>query len=300
MSNKNNKLEQQSSTHINAYSIQALVALFSNTNEKITLLHQYSTEDFFRINSQIRDYHEKIKALKSNCDLSDSLSEVQRKEIVALIDKTTRNLSCIVTQLQFHDIIRQKLEHIQYTNTQILTELLSVNTSYLVKSEMPSTRYIPIIPDIARLHIAHMKNISKDYEGVFSELSNNMRAVITNSIRCSFALSLPQLGATDQQSDILNIINQLSSSIASVVAQIKNVPLFKKVLNDFVNQLDKICQQPIVEELSVNNATDIDDKIKHLEQLYTMQSEREIHKQVFFKQEPNDVGNFKENSIELF
>lgn len=91
--------------------------------------------------------------------------EVKRQipELTAKTEKNSQSIADIVTNLQYQDIIRQKIEHIQQTHKKILSELYVL---YEVSGSDPQkeVHLLQKIKDIAGLQAAILVSANKEYQ----------------------------------------------------------------------------------------------------------------------------------------
>jgi hypothetical protein len=98
---------------------------------------------------------------------------------------TATNIGKIITNLQYHDIIRQKIEHIQQTHKEILNELNSVSNNITDEiSQQIQVRCFVQIRDVAGLQAAQLIHANKEYQKAieiisdkFLEVGNEMTSI---------------------------------------------------------------------------------------------------------------------------
>lgn len=140
--------------------------------------------------SQQRDRNiQHIHEILSEINYSSNLYEKRNAEAVQLVPKLTENtqntsnsIAKIITNLQYQDIIRQKIDHIQQTHKDILKELSIIKEkgSEDVDVETKVKCFIQI-RDIAGLQAAQLIHANKEYQkaieiisGKFLEVGNDM------------------------------------------------------------------------------------------------------------------------------
>lgn len=117
--------------------------------------------------------------LKKNKESKLSLPLLKEKT-----SNTTESIGNIITHLQYHDIIRQKIEHIQDTHTKIIEDLgVQMNDSN--KDEEISEAQIA---DIVGLQAAQLILVSKEYQNAIEIITSNFQQ-IANDIRDISTLS---------------------------------------------------------------------------------------------------------------
>ena len=108
--------------------------------------------------------------------INDSIIMLKNKQAVAAqklpeLTKRTQNyfdsVNKIITNLQYHDIIRQKMEHVQATHKNIIKELAAmyIKTSSDGKMDLSeSAQQFLQIRDIAGIQVAQLINTNKEYQ----------------------------------------------------------------------------------------------------------------------------------------
>lgn len=125
---------------------------FSSLNQKIDALFKHLNNDFIVTGNRVKKYtkiaREKLK--------SDELSP----EMAAKIRLAVKSFDIIVVELQYHDIIRQKLEHIHYFERKLSSEF---NHIYEKQDLFKAPRYTLVLYDLVKLAYNQLASIRKDY-----------------------------------------------------------------------------------------------------------------------------------------
>ncbi|MCK5169443.1 MAG: hypothetical protein KAQ75_06165, partial [Bacteroidales bacterium] len=139
--------------------------------------------------SQVKNQNEiNIEALLTNVKSRiDSLEEKynSNKECVPKIrrknDKSTESISDIIKKLQYHDIIKQKMEHIQQTHKDLISELSKFeNTVNEEKHLNDKAKFFLRIRDIAGLQAAQLIQANREYQSAIEIIINNFVQVGDN------------------------------------------------------------------------------------------------------------------------
>jgi hypothetical protein len=215
-----------------------LVSDFETINKKIDFMSEISSEDFLPLNQKLRMYQKNIDALSSKDKLD--------KKIFASGAYTS--ISEIVRDMQFHDVIQQRLDHIRNINRSIIEELneVSYGPSYLDK-----TKYVKNITLLAKINFVQIVVISYEYRIVIENLKKSLS-------------SIDQLVTFE--------------SSASQVHCFNNVSLFNVLSETICNKL-KIISEMKYPGKKNSNSTDTEE-IEYVRNLYTMKTERDIFKRV--------------------
>ena len=114
-------------------------------------------------------------------DLADSSSDDEVLDsssaatLIVAISKDAElcldDINKLATNIQIHDLVRQRLEHIDQVYEQLLHELASSED----KGFTP--KYLSMIPELARLHIAQLDSIKKECLTAFSVIRNVLNTI---------------------------------------------------------------------------------------------------------------------------
>jgi chromosome segregation ATPase len=118
-------------------------------------------EDIETINKHILFIEKGIKKSKS------IKSQVEQKN-----QEGFQNLNMIITNLQYHDIIRQKIEHIQDTHKNILDELNTLEKQENIIQQ--GLKYIKQIPGITEIQAGQLILTNKEYQGAIENISKKL------------------------------------------------------------------------------------------------------------------------------
>ncbi|HYX07382.1 MAG TPA: hypothetical protein VE912_11670 [Bacteroidales bacterium] len=144
-----------------------------------------SSELFSRSNSTYTS--EIIGYLEESISIFNTKNK-QAAELIPVLNKKTKdtadNIEKIITNLQYHDIIRQKIEHIQHTHDELLIEIGELNKQETKKESEHSGILLSRVKDIAGLQAAQLMQANKEYQsaieiitGKFSEIGNNINEI---------------------------------------------------------------------------------------------------------------------------
>ncbi len=229
-------------------------------NSEIHYLLKYSFQDFLALSQSLKDYYSNLKEYyKQEFEKGIDDNQTEKKHLLSSVNQ-------LIIELQFHDIIRQKLEHIETIQDQVVLEIVSKPD----KVDFKSTDYIFILPEISLLNKNQLDSLNQEYlnatVGIQDSL-NNIISIIRNNDMVGLDLTETEKHAQDFNKVVAKLTDDLNSL---------NVTFLKE------GDLD-------VSELSLQ-------KLKNVEKLYTMKSERDVFNALFFKdhQEEEDLD------IELF
>lgn len=276
----------ENSNHIHSdfshsdYSVAELINVFQLCNEKIYALHQNSSEDFKTLSIATRHHYKQAFTMQQT--VGQIVTAPHQND--ALLPRESKDsltyLSNIITVLQFDDIVRQKLEHIQQTIVEIIEELHSIQQNTGNKSNQP-IKYIYILPEITKLHAAQLLQTNRDYQKAITSIRTYLKGVQQSSIaiRKYTNILLSQHGPADLKSKLTyinNLAEQLASQISSSLEENKYCESFAYEVGEINKHMHKISSGRIA-GITTETQPEI---LAQLEEMYTMESERDIHHKV--------------------
>jgi hypothetical protein len=188
--------------------------------------------------------------------MDESMDKLREKYTEAMelaplvVDKTTNNSKIygkVITNLQYQDIIRQKIEHIQQTHMEILEELNQVSGGSNQDDQIHNqARCFVKIRDIAGLQAAQLIHANKEYQKAieiitkqFIEIGSDMAQI---SDMCKSYSGTIEDNDTSHFSQVIWKVNKSSGL----------VPGFVKTVDDFRSQV--ISSHIELDELVINFA----------------------------------------------
>lgn len=118
-----------------------------------------------------------LNAVKSSIGLIERKYKANENNIPDIrkkTDKSAENISDIIKKLQYQDIIKQKMEHIQHTHKDLINELYEFeNTSDEEKYINEKAKFFLRIRDIAGLQAAQLIHANKEYQSALEIIINN-------------------------------------------------------------------------------------------------------------------------------
>jgi hypothetical protein len=127
--------------------------------------------------------------ISSSINLLSKKHQEAVKKIPVLTKKTENSsagIAKIITSLQYHDIIRQKIEHIQTTQKEILRELQQLDSkgSEQTKLHIQAKTFMKI-RDIAGLQAAQLLHANKEYQMAIENITNRFIEIGDNTATIS-------------------------------------------------------------------------------------------------------------------
>ncbi len=156
----------------------------------INLFIEKATEINLFLSLIKQDNYNQLQRLNDNIEISFELFKRKHHEanemFVKLKEQTDKNatyVANIITHLQYHDIIRQKIEHIQHTHKDIIEELKEYTENTTEKSLIhnKAKTYIKI-RDISGLQAAQLIHANNQYQNAIREISQNLEEIGNNMV----------------------------------------------------------------------------------------------------------------------
>lgn len=143
--------------------------------------------------SQTDEILRQIKESKSLLSEKNKEAIGKLPDLSAKTKSNSQNISNIITNLQYHDIIRQKIEHVQQVHKEVITDLKNMNQEKAELDDESKLSCFIKIRDIARLQAAQLIHANKEYQKAIEnitqkilDLGHNM-TTITNM--CNYFIS---------------------------------------------------------------------------------------------------------------
>ena len=84
------------------------------------------------------------------------------------------SIGSLTTNIQMHDLVRQRIEHIDYIYETIIDELNGSGDA-----DATSLIFLPIVPELARLHIAQLESAKEECLGAFFTIRDVLNTIDT-------------------------------------------------------------------------------------------------------------------------
>ncbi|MBO9703157.1 MAG: hypothetical protein J7604_23285 [Sporocytophaga sp.] len=230
--------------------IKIIIELLDGNKIQILKLQKCSSEYFLLIGSLIKNI---------------PLPNISDKTVV--VDQTV--ISCIIKDLQYQDIMRQKLEHIETIDDMLLKELKQRTTGN------GGIVFSSVIPEITSLNIAQLKLILDEYKLIIDNIQKNLQKLEAH---------------------------QIEATSVNVSKNLEHNQLTNTLIMDIIERHDLISQLSL--KYNFKRKKDVKGVVLKLINVYTMQSERDVFNQTFEREinncQDNQFENNQENNIEFF
>lgn len=173
-SNMNNKTLDNELANLDEF-IQEIKNIYPEIDKNLWNLKINVKNRLFKLNEQreknLNALDSVISLLRSGISLffvKHEKSNLQATKVETETNNGLKGINHIITNLQYHDIIRQKMEHIQSAHKEIIKELISLEKE---NNKNALKEYLSQIPDIAELQVAQLIYTNKEYQQAIENIT---------------------------------------------------------------------------------------------------------------------------------
>ena len=236
-------------SEVTKYKISALMAnqyssLFRSLNQKIELLHGHLNDDFLVTTNKVKRYN----VIARQKLTSGVLPEPLRTKIYNAV----KSFDKLIIELQYHDIIRQKLEHISIIAVTLSHEFSLI---YEKQDKVHRPHYTLVMYDIIKLAFNQLNRVREEYMFASNKIQQILRL----------------LWADREVSRTLELF--LFNTAENLRNVIKALDLIIK-MHETLRQGTREFEINITDELRMTILSDV-------KRLYTMDSERKVFNATF-------------------
>lgn len=188
-------------------------------NSSIVKIEKYNNQLNQQVNLILDQVHTAIVLF------ADKQQEVTRRlpSLKTITDQISESIANIITNLQYHDIIRQKIEHVQTSHRSLLQNLADFDPD----NESQHLDYLSRIRDLANIQAALLVRANKEYQRAIELITEKFRSVSEDMINISnLCKELTQ--SQFNQEDVH--LTDLSQKLDSILAPLRSVPVIEKSL----------------------------------------------------------------------
>ncbi|HYW97385.1 MAG TPA: hypothetical protein VE870_17465 [Bacteroidales bacterium] len=203
--------------------LQKLSGIIRELTTKIQLYQDITCKSFNSLSHELGNTHELVRG---KIQESESALSVLREKS----SSSSRSIGNIITHLQYHDIIRQKIDHIQKSHSDIIKNLKG-ESEPLTGNNSPTDDHghYDHIADISGLQAAQLMMISKEFQNALKVITSNFKNI------------------TDDVADITSLSNELSFESAN--SEITLLEKVRRQLDESILLLDRQNISSINEQL---------------------------------------------------
>jgi len=232
------------SYHITPYAANQYSSLFSSLNQKVDQLYDHLNNDFLVTTNKVKKYTSTAR--------EKMVSGKTREAVHAKIKYAVKRFDSIIVELQYHDIIRQKLEHIYTVEKKISEEFAFI---YENPESRKSPYFVLIMHEVIELSINQLKAIKDDYLFASTKIQQILRSLWADR----------------------EISRELQLFLFNTAENLRNVI---QALDVLIKMHERIRDERIAFEVRITDEHKIK-LLNEIKQLYTMESEREVFNKTF-------------------
>ncbi len=207
--------------------------------------------EIYSLNNTVRSHSQKCASMNvAFCnELRSSVLHIRKKnmesgnyipEMRDKLNSTSGFIENIITHLQYHDIIKQKIDHIQNSHEKIierLNEKFEADNNIIVNND---DEILSFIEDISGLQSAQLILISKEYQKAIDVISENFQKIVEDLTTISTVSHEFSLDPGDSETTFLNVVKERLDIILLVLDEY-NSSKFNNDLLGIKSSVDKIC-----------------------------------------------------------
>lgn len=170
-------------------------------------------------------------------------SQIRIPQITSKTDSCSKSIAGIITNLQYQDIIRQKMEHIQSAHQDLMEELEALKD----KEDSESDYWIQMliqIRDISALQSAQLVATNREYQVAIETIAKHFRN-IAQDMETVATLCQDSLRATSESGNataITDLLDRLKRSGQTLGNLSSCVPTLRADLHDLVELLEEMSE----------------------------------------------------------
>ncbi|MGE0078074.1 MAG: hypothetical protein AB7S48_09460 [Bacteroidales bacterium] len=217
---------------------------------------------------------------------ADKQQEVSRRlpSLKSITDQISESIANIITNLQYHDIIRQKIEHVQSSHRGLLQNLTEFDSS----NEAQHLDYLSRIRDLANIQAALLVRANKEYQRAIELITEKFRAISDDMSNISMLCK--ELTQSQFNQEEIHF-SDLSQKLDSILAPLRSVPIIEKSL---------FCELKDIVDATTNtlsSVTKVDETISENNKFFEPKENIDILKSAF--PQGNIVDQIKEVGLDV-
>jgi hypothetical protein len=233
-------------------------------------------ENIFNMQKYVRNLYDDLTLLKEKI-LADILKNLEVMQVdFDIIEKHNNSalknqdrldeISCnckksvgsIITNLQYHDIIRQKMEHIQQTHKLIRDEIS-------LKKAGDSQAYVLQIPKISEIQVGQLIHTNKEYQKAIEHISSKLVEIgkdMTETVRLCRAINILEYKEKMLETGVFNSAfrNSVKSGYLERYTRLSDeINLLNKTITQLyhkyqdIDMMESAIEQRIIDKISFSN-----------------------------------------------
>jgi ABC-type transporter Mla subunit MlaD len=162
---------------------------------------------------------------------------LQIPDLTSKTDSSSQSIAEIITNLQYHDIIRQKMEHVQAAHNNLLDDLVKCAIDAEQNNEEKTKKLYSRIRDMANLQSAQLVFANKEYQKAIENITDKFVAISNDmSTIASMCHNINVSQDNSEELYLQNLLDKLNDS-SSVLSRFFNAS------QSFANHIDILTTQ---------------------------------------------------------
>ncbi|HPF93738.1 MAG TPA: hypothetical protein PLV65_07365 [Tenuifilaceae bacterium] len=265
-----------SSNPSSAKALEAIVQQFNRVINDFKTCSFQNESNLALLKDEAKETLQKFEAIRDNSvkDLDIVLNSVhmgiilfaeKHEEVSRLIPKlseqtqnSSKSIADIITNLQYHDIIRQKMEHVHNTHKKLLAELEDTATQQNKENLNNNDILLLKIRDIANLQSAQLVYANKEYQQAIEVITNKFLDIGTDMT--TIASMCHEIYLSQENSDELH----MQGFIAKLKSSATVLNKFLRATDDFTSATDMLNARIAEVSKSIANFSNSIHKLKEV------------------------------------
>jgi hypothetical protein len=265
--NNTNKTEIENKT-------ENIKILITATDKLIEQFITIAIESYLLLSNIKKENYEQLQQLNDNIEISFTLFNKKYMEASEMFpslkeatDRNSSNIAVIITNLQYHDIIIQKIEHIRRTHKDIISDLMLYSDSDRSQPmQHQKAKTFLKIRDITGLQAAQLLHANKQYQMAIKEISRNLEEIGNEMVSInSLCENLVGRSSQTQKFYLNNILENLNSALKynnKLTDFITNIKQYTQALSDKNKEFSRIYNEIHIQKESIKDLLEVIKKIE--------------------------------------
>jgi hypothetical protein len=258
--------------------LETLLLLFYNIDVKLTEVFNSTTVSFGKSSSLIKGIFKPLQKYGSNLTKLTNHSG-HHATITPYLEAVKENMIVITTQLQFHDVLEQRLKHIRLIHNEIIQDIIAQKKS-------PDKRHkddLAYIQMIAQINTAQISNIHSEYIEQCQKLDASLELLHKYLAECEgFSLDASAINLNDDLRFLASQNPELSNRIIISARAFATDVNYRGAITKAFAEINKAFHAITFEIKIKEKLPASHERLKKLETVYTTQGEREVFNNVVY------------------
>ena len=240
---------------------------------------------------------EKLKEELSSYSEHYKSAQARIPEIKQRTDETSESISKIITNLQYQDIIKQKMQHIQETHKDLVAELEEFKNQSDDTSLNEKAKYFIRIRDIAGLQAAQLMQANKEYQNAIQQISGHFHEIGENMTHVSKQCAeYTSFDATKQKV----FFDSLKKLLANAKSKIQQFCGFNENFENHIEAIREILDKIYWVNNSINSLVEeLQQAMKRIENSYEADYNNEEGKDNLLRRQMSQLFSDVKSNVDL-